>query len=109
MDENLSGRKTGFRGKRGPARSERRRFAEEAGISRHKMYQAIAIASIPEDQFDALMEDDKPPSVERLASIGRGADQRQRETGPLSRLKAAWKAASAAERGEFLEWLDEHD
>mgnify|MGYP001546093463 CR=1 FL=1 len=99
-----------FRGSRGPGRSPRRLAAEAAGMTRHQMHQALALAQIPEDEFDALIESDNPPSLEALARIGRGLDPvRDRDRGPLSALKAAWKNASASERGESLEWIDETD
>ena len=70
--ENPSGRPDKFRGKRGPEKSDQRKLAEAAGLSRHQMYQAVQIASIPEDEFERLVESLEPPSLTDLARIGRG-------------------------------------
>lgn len=47
-------------------------------MSRHQIQQALAVASIPEDQFDAMIESDDPPTVTRLSEIGRGKPRRKR-------------------------------
>ena len=47
------GRPGGFR-KRGPAPSAQRLAAEEAGMSRHQMRQALAVAEIPEEEVVSL-------------------------------------------------------
>lgn len=60
-------------GKRGPKKSARRIAAESAGLSRHQMYQALAIAAIPEDDFERMISGlEDPPSLEELVRIGRG-------------------------------------
>lgn len=41
-------------------------------MSRRQIQQAIAVASIPEAEFTALIESDNPPTVTHLAEIGRG-------------------------------------
>lgn len=76
--ENPSGHPNKFRGKRGPERSERRKLAETAGISRHQMYQALQVANIPEEDFERLIESDDPPSVTEMARIGRGLQTKQK-------------------------------
>lgn len=52
-------------------RMTKRRLAEEAGMSLHKMRQCIRVAAIPEDQFEELVESDSPPTIEALANLGR--------------------------------------
>ncbi len=44
--------------------------AREAGMSRHQQVQAVRIASIPEDDFEAQVESPKPPTLTQLASQG---------------------------------------
>ena len=57
--------------KRGPPRSAMRQAAEAAGISRAWMWRALRVASIPEDEFEALVESDTPPTVTKLVRIAR--------------------------------------
>ena len=44
--------------------------AREAGMSKHQQVQAVRIASIPEDDFEAQVESPKPPTLTQLASQG---------------------------------------
>lgn len=99
--KNPSGRPDRFRGARGPERSEMRKAAEAAGLSRHQMYQALAVASIPTDEFEPMVESDDPPTVTELARYGRSKPPRG-PSSPLDRLKAAWSQASPEERAAFL-------
>ena len=61
----------GFRGKRGPERGPVRKIAEAAGMSRDQMYSALALASMPEADFAALVEADTPPTLTELVRIAR--------------------------------------
>jgi hypothetical protein len=58
------------RGSRGPERSPQRQAAEAAGLSLHQMRQALDVARIPDDEFEALIEADEPPTLTELARIG---------------------------------------
>lgn len=44
--------------------------ARDAGMSKHQQVQAVRIASIPEDDFEAQVESQKPPTLTQLASQG---------------------------------------
>lgn len=44
--------------------------ARDAGMSAHQQKQATRIASVPEREFDAQVESDKPPTLTQLASQG---------------------------------------
>ena len=55
--------------KRGPEKSNMRKMAEQAGMSRYQMYRALAIASIPEDEFEKLIESDNVPTLTELEEI----------------------------------------
>ena len=55
--------------KRGPPRSAMREVAEAAGLSRGQMWRALQVASIPEDEFEARVESDNPPTVTELVRI----------------------------------------
>jgi hypothetical protein len=59
--------------KRGPAKSAQRMMAERLGLTRQQMYQALAIAKIPKEDFKRMHNGlEPPPSLEELARIGRG-------------------------------------
>lgn len=44
--------------------------ATEAGLSRHQRNTALNVASVPESEFEALVESDDPPTVTALARLG---------------------------------------
>ena len=48
----------------------RKQAADEAGMSRHQYGQAMAIGKIPEQDFEAQVESDKPPTLSQLAAQG---------------------------------------
>lgn len=58
--------------KRGPSKSERRKAADAAGLSRAQMWRALQVAEIPEAEFDSLIESDNPPTVSELVAISTG-------------------------------------
>lgn len=45
--------------KRGPEQGEARKVAEAAGISRSQMWNWMQMATIPEEEFDAILESKK--------------------------------------------------
>lgn len=45
--------------------------ADAAGISEHQRKQAVRVANVPAEQFDAAVEGDKPATVTALAEMGR--------------------------------------
>lgn len=94
--ENPSGRPDKFRSKRGPEKGERRKLAEDAGLSRHQMYQAMQVASIPEDEFERLVESQEPLGIAELARIGRGEQSKPRPSPRDAATKAIAKAMRAA-------------
>lgn len=49
--------------------------AEQAGISPHQHKTAVRVANIPAEQFEELVESDKPPTVTALANIGKRSQQ----------------------------------
>ena len=44
-------------------------LAREAGLSKRQTIEAIRIASIPEDEFEALIESGNPPTVTQFADL----------------------------------------
>lgn len=95
-EENPSGRPDKFHGKRGPERSERRKICEEAGMSRHQMYQMVQIGNIPDDEFERLIESADPPSITELARIGRGEQSKPKPAPRDAAMKTIAKAIDAA-------------
>jgi len=101
--------------------------AREAGISRDQMRTALRVASIPDEDFERLVESDEPPTVTKLAKIGKEYRRLRRERPdlapfanaavieasieaktfsrrtPLAALVRAWNRATAEERRAFLE------
>ena len=69
---------TGFRGKRGPERSPHRKAADAAGMSRDQLYNALALASMSEAEFEALVEGESPPTVTELIRIARNKPRKAR-------------------------------
>jgi hypothetical protein len=45
--------------------------ADEAGISEHQRKEALRVAAVPPEQFNAMVEAANPPTVSELANIGR--------------------------------------
>ena len=95
---------TGPSKKRGPKRSAQREMAEAAGLSRGQMWRALQVAEVPEDEFEAMIESDEPPTVTALVHHGR---QGGGQSNGLRRLKKAWRNAGEDERAAFLDWLNE--
>jgi hypothetical protein len=50
-----------------PTRSQ---AATDAGMSRDQMHTALRVANVPADQFETMVEGDKPPTVTALAEMG---------------------------------------
>lgn len=48
----------------------RDRAARDAGMSKHQQVQATRIANVPEDDFEAQVESNTPPTLTQLASQG---------------------------------------
>ena len=58
--------------------------ATQAGISERQKVTALRIANIPDTEFDALIESDSPPTVTKLAEIGKQERKPPTITPPLS-------------------------
>jgi hypothetical protein len=48
----------------------RTQAADDAGLSERQRKNALRVASVPEDEFTAMVESDNPPTVTKLAEIG---------------------------------------
>lgn len=48
-----------------------RQAAKDANLSKHQQVQAVRVANIPRDQFESLVESDNPPTVTKLAEMGK--------------------------------------
>jgi hypothetical protein len=54
--------------------------AERAGISEHQRKQAVRVANVPREQFDAAVESETPPTVTALAEMGKDGKRAADET-----------------------------
>lgn len=52
-------------------RLSQRQAANKAGLSEHQQLQAVRVANVPAAEFEALIESQKPPTVKKLAEIGK--------------------------------------
>lgn len=52
-------------------RLTREQAATEAGLSEHQRKTALRVNNVPRDQFEMMVESDKPPSIEQLADMGK--------------------------------------
>lgn len=50
-----------------------RRAAADAGVSEHQQLQAVRVANIPAEQFEAAIESEVPPTVTTLAEMGKAS------------------------------------
>jgi len=70
--KDFDGRGSHWGSKRGDAHiSTRAEVSKASGVSRDQAATAIRVANIPAEQFDAVVESDKPPSVTALAEMGK--------------------------------------
>jgi hypothetical protein len=46
-------------------------MAKSAGMSKHQQVQAVRVAAVPHSEFAQLVESDNPPTVTKLAEMGR--------------------------------------
>ena len=53
------------------AHTSQRQAAIDAGFSKHQQVQAVRVANISQDDFDASVEAENPPSITKLADQGR--------------------------------------
>ncbi len=51
--------------------SLRKQVAKEAGLSRDQQVTALRVANVPEDDFEAAVESDDPPTITELAERGK--------------------------------------
>ncbi len=49
----------------------RQSVAEQAGMSKHQAVQAIRVASVPQDVFDMVIDEDQPATITQLADMGK--------------------------------------
>lgn len=68
----------------------RKAVVEAAGVSKDQAVRALRVAAIPDEQFEAVIEADDPPTINQLASMGaehRRAQKPQPEPESLAYLK----------------------
>lgn len=55
----------------GHGKQTQRQAAGDAGLSEHQQLQAVRVAGVPPDDFEAAVESNEPPSVTQLAEQGK--------------------------------------
>jgi hypothetical protein len=48
-----------------------REAARQAGLSEHQQLQAVRVANVPQEKFNAAVESEKPPTVTAIAEMGK--------------------------------------
>jgi hypothetical protein len=83
-------------------------MAKAAGMSRHQTIQALRIASIPEQEFEALIESENPQTVTALAERGtvRRPELRRPRRDRVDAALRLWAAMTEGERERFLAALE---
>jgi hypothetical protein len=76
--------------------------ARDAGMSRHQQITAVRVANVPRETFEREVESPKPPTVTKLADMGKT----YRGPKPENFAKVS-KVVGALKR--FLEYADEYD
>ncbi len=66
-----------------------REVAEQAGLSKRQQVTAVRVASVPEEQFEALIEADSPATVTQLANIGKAARKEPKAIVEENKMKEA--------------------
>lgn len=59
------------RKKDGNGLSSQRNAASDVGLSERQQKQAVRVANVPDEEFEALIESDDPPTVTALAELGK--------------------------------------
>lgn len=80
--------------------------ASDAGLSDHQRVTAVRVANVPEPDFDAAVESEAPPTVTKLADMGRVPRQPDPAPAPPG-FKAATNLIGAVKR--FAEFCEQND
>ena len=80
--------------------------ARDAGMSDHQRVTAVRVANVPEPDFDAAVESEAPPTVTKLADMGRVPRQPDPAPAPPG-FKAATNLIGAVKR--FAEFCEKND
>lgn len=81
--------------KEGAQPISRAEAAAGAGLSPHQAKQALRVAAIPEEDFEAVIESEDPPTVEKLAKAG--GEYRKAAAPPRPQSTAHLRGATADE------------
>lgn len=83
-----------------------RQVADDAGLSERQRVTAVRVANVPEPDFDAAVESEAPPTVTKLADMGRVPRQPDPAPAPPG-FKAATNLIGAVKR--FAEFCEKND
>ena len=81
-----------------PSLTPRQEAARTAGLSDDKVKEALRVAAVPAEEFEAAVESDDPPSVAELAE--RGTKKRKVAPGPEELREEARRGIAAMDRFE---------
>lgn len=96
------------RKKDGPVHSSQREAADQAGMSERQVKTAVRVANIPEPAFEAAVESDEPPTVTKLADMGKQSRPAPIEVEPAPQgFRQATHLLGTVSR--FAEFCGEHD
>lgn len=87
-----------------PGHLSSRQIEKQFGISRPKQWRAKQLANIPEEELEALIEGDNPPTVTALVNYAHSTTNHRTSIG-LRNLIRSWNRASASEQDAFLDWI----
>lgn len=80
--------------------------AAAAGLSKRQQVTAARIGNVPEDEFEAAIEADKPPTLTKLAEMGRKPRSVIPDNLPPSFAKATQAIGNVR---EFAQFCEQHD
>jgi hypothetical protein len=83
--EKQHGANQNIRDGNGPKVYTRKEAAEDAGLSERQQKTAVRVASVPEEEFEAQVESDSPPTVTALAEQGTHKKPLHDLEGPIRR------------------------
>lgn len=90
----------------GDSPSTQRQAAESAGLSKDQEKQAVRVANVPEEEFEAVIESPSPPSVTALSEMGR---KRRNQVTELSSREGYYEAThTMGAMRRFAERCDQH-
>ncbi len=77
--------------------SSQRQAAAAAGMSERQQVTAVRVANVPDEEFEAAVESDSPPTITKLADMGRKPREPERSSTPPESEVPDWVTAPKPE------------